>query len=258
MSRGSTTALRTTCAAVAVATIAALALPSAAAAGPARPPLTLDDCFENTAFFPIPSDDARLYLPTGFEPAAAPADQESTTNFYVRSLVCGDPAAPAVEMVTTYIAVNPPKRLAPRRGSELFIVDSGAEGPGAAALEDALCLGSILEDASIDVTQQRAQSPLGFGPEAGVARTSVTSGFLTTDFTVAAEGSTTPMRDWARWFYGDGRTYFDAYYELSVWGIGSSAVTFTQPYLELPPAAGGASVQSLADISITPPRGCKG
>lgn len=244
--------------AVAVAAVAALVSPPAAVAGPGRNRLDLQDCFENTAFFPIPSDDARLYLPTGFEPTAAPADQDSTTNFYVRSIVCGDMAAPTLEMVTTYVSVIPPERSATRRGSHLYIVDAGAEGPEASALRDGLCLKALLEDAAIDVTQQRAQSPLGFGPEAGIARTTVSSSFLAADFVVAAEGSTTPMRDSARWFFGDGRRYFDAAYELSVWGIGSSAVTFTQPYLELPPASGGASVQSLADISITPPSGCRG
>lgn len=253
MSRGRSQALKGLSAAIAL----ALALPAGAAARPAGEKVVLSDCYENTAFFPIPRDDARLYVPSGFDPAAAPADQESTTNFYVRSIVCGDVSSPDLEMVVTYLSVNPPKRYATERGTELFVLHAGAEGPDAAAVQEDLCLGGLFEDASIELTQQRAQSPLGFGPEAGAARTSVTSGFLSAEFVVAAEGSTTPMRDEARWFFGNGRTFFDAEYDLSVWGIGSSAVTFTQPYLELPPGSGGASVQSLADIAITPPRGCR-
>lgn len=236
---------------IAVAAVAAALLaPSPASA--ARPrSLTIDDCHEHTAFFPIPSSQARTYLPAGFEPLAAPADNENLTNFYVTSITCGETEAPSLELVMAHLAVDPPADAGP--SSNHYLLGLGIEGPGAAQFRKTTC--TPAEGAAIDVTDEAVRLPLG--PHAGVAATSVAADFLSARFTVSAERSSGWGSENVRWFFGDGAKFFDSSSALLFWGIGSSSVAFTQPYLDLPPAAAGASKQAIGEYTFSAPGACR-
>lgn len=237
--------------AAAIAVAAALVAPAGAAR--ART-IELADCHEHTATFPIQRNQARKYVPAGFEPIAAPAENENLTNLFVTSYVCGDPAAPRLEIVTTHIAVTPPAEVA-SEVNDHYAIDIGVEGPAAGAFRKALCVAGVAEDAAIEVTQQRAVSPAA-PAELGAARTSVGSDFISAEFVVGAERTDGWIADATRWFYGDGTRYFDSASDLEVWGIGSSVTTFTEPYLDVPQVAAGAAKQSVADIEFSTPFAC--
>lgn len=233
----------------------AASLLAAAPAGAARSrEISLAGCHEHSAFFPIPRNQARGYVPAGFEPVAAPAYNENLTNLFVTSYVCGDPAAPELEMVTTHLVVEPPQEFATK--SNHYVIDVGIEGPAARGFRKTLCLGGVADEAAISVTQERAVSPLG--AEAGAARTSVSSDFMSTEFVVSAERTDGWVSDHTRWFFGDGSRFFDSAMDLEAWGIGSSVVTFTQQYLDVPQAAAGGSKQAVADeMTFSTPYACR-
>ncbi|HEU4480908.1 MAG TPA: hypothetical protein VFS18_03405, partial [Actinomycetota bacterium] len=42
--------------------------------------VSLEGCYEQTAFFPIPRDQAASYLPKGFRPSGSPAGEPSLIN----------------------------------------------------------------------------------------------------------------------------------------------------------------------------------
>ena len=235
------------CAAAAALVVASLAAP--AAAGRARS-LELTDCSEHTAFFSIPRSQAREHVPAGFEPLAAPADNENLTNFYVTSWICGDPDDPALELALTHLVVAPPRDAS---ASNHYLLDVVAEGPAAASLRKVACVPA--EAAAIEVTGESARSPLG--PQAAVAATSVTADSVSASFTVSAERTSGWGSEDVRWFFGDGKRFFDSSSALLFWGIGSSSVAFPEPYLDLPPAAAGASKQSVGDVTFTAPSACR-
>lgn len=237
--------------AAALAVAAALVAPSPAVAGRPRS-IEATDCHEHTAFFPIPKDQARAHVPAGFEPASAPADNENLTNFYVTSFVCGDPEDPALELVLTHFVVDPPKEIA-GPVSNHYLVDLGIEGSAASAWRRITC--APAEGAAIDVTRQGVASSIG--PQAGVAATSVAADFMSATFTVSAERTSGWGSEDVRWFHGDGAKFFDSHSALMFWGIGSSSVAFSQPYLDLPPAAAGASKHAIADVTFSVARPCR-
>ena len=217
--------------------------------------LPIRDCYEQSAFFPIPREQAASYLPDGFEPHGSPAGEPSVINIYVASLVCGDEGKPDLEMVTTYVSVVPPERLAAEGGSEYYVIDTGAEGPLSKVLRKRLCLGDTLKEAEIDVTPQRVE-PFGTARVAAPT-TSVSSEFLSVQFQVTGQEDPTPRRAVARWFFGaDGGSFFDAFYEMSDWGIGSSTSVFTQSYKGLSSVSPGFGVLSTEDVTFFPARGC--
>ena len=236
--------------AAALAVAAALVAPSPAVAGRPRS-LELTDCYEHTAFFPIPKDQGRTHVPAGFEPASAPADNENLTNFYVTSFVCGDPEKPRLELVLTHLVVDSPEELA--AASAHYVVDMGIEGPAAAGFRKLTC--APAEGAAIDVTNETVRSPLG--PQAGAAVTSVAADFASATFAVSAERTSGWGSEDVRWFFGDGARFFDSSSALLFWGIGSSTVAFQEPYLDLPPAASGASKHAVADITFSVARPCR-
>lgn len=236
---------------IAVAAVAvALLAPSPVSA--ARPRAsTFEDCHEHTAFFPIPSSQAATYLPAGFEPVAAPADNENLTNFYVTSITCGDPEAPQLELALTHLVVAPPADAGPV--SNHYLLGLGVEGPGAAPFRKTTC--TPAEGAAIEVTDEAVRLPLG--PHAGVAATTVAADFLSARFTVSAERSSGWGSEDVRWFFGDGKRFFDTSSALLFWGIGSSSVAFLQPYLDLPPGAAGASKQAIGAYTFSAPGACR-
>lgn len=236
--------------ALAAAAVAAASLSPSAAAAPRTRSIELTDCSEHTAFFPIPRAQGRDYVPAGFDPAAAPADNDNLTNFYVTSWVCGDPENPALELALTHLVVDPPRDAS---ASNRYLVDVVAEGPAAASLRKVTCVPA--EAAAIDVTGEAVRSPIG--PQASVTATSVTADSVSASFTVSAERTSGWGSEDVRWFFGDGKRFFDSSAALLFWGIGSSSVVFSEPYLGLPPASAGASRQSVGDVTFSAPSSCR-
>lgn len=235
--------------AVAAAVAAACLAPSVASA--ARPrSFELTDCSEHTAFFPIPRAQGEGYVPEGFETAPAPADNENLTNFYVTSWVCGDPDAPTLELALTHLVVHPPKDAST---TNHYLLDVVAEGPAAPTLRKVTCV--RVESAAIDVAGEAVVSPLG--PQGSVTATSVTADSVSASFTVGAERTSGWGSEDVRWFFDDGKRFFDSSAALLFWGIGSSSVAFPKPYLDLPPAAAGASKHAVGDLTFSVPRACR-
>jgi hypothetical protein len=209
----------------------------------------LPDCHDHTAFFPIPADQAQALLPSGFEAQGSPGEVQQVVNFYVSSYLCGVGGEQAFEMVTAYLAVDPGDAKAPEKS--YYIVDAAAEGPDLSVLRKKLCLGDLLADGSIDITQQRAEPPLDLGsPQVGASVTSLDSEVLSVRTVVSAEGIAGPRTDVQRWYFGDGTRSLDTSNALRVWGIGSSSVTFTAPYRGLPTSGSGFSSQGVGDLTV--------
>ncbi len=214
------------------------------------------DCRSQGMGIQTTREQARTYLPEGFEPSGGAGDQDAIVHLYVTTQVCGDALAPELELAATFLAVRPPEEYRAKSGSHLFLLDAVISGPRAARLRRDLCAGGILAGGAVNSSQQ--MNPTDGSVSRGSSQ--VESESLSFELDVATSGAAGSYGGGARWLYEDGGRikYFESSITLRYISFGTGHVQFTQPYLGLPPAAPGPSYYDLQDVGYLPSKACRG